>query len=165
MRARISVHEPIDADLDPGAGQLVSQAIDPVPVDGRHPDAHGTSVAYGLRLSSGITSEAHASIPLSPQPKRKSSAFLAEGVRIFDGNPCMGSGVARTATGAHGRLMTRDFRAPRPRDLGPYGCTREFVHVAPEQPPAQAVEGIGFPRLRRAAAATCPCALTRASDR
>ena len=47
------MHEPIDADLDSGAGQLVSQAVDPVPVDGRHPDAQGESVSYRLRLSSG----------------------------------------------------------------------------------------------------------------
>ena len=69
------MHEPIDADLDAGAGHVVPQAVDPVPVDGRDPDAHGTSVAYGLRLSSGGSSEAHASIPLSPQPKPESSAF------------------------------------------------------------------------------------------
>ena len=40
MRAGISVDEPIHSDLDPGAGDMVPQAIDPVPVDGRHPDAH-----------------------------------------------------------------------------------------------------------------------------
>jgi hypothetical protein len=40
MRARIAVDETIHSDLDPRAGDMVPQAIDPVPVDGRHPDAH-----------------------------------------------------------------------------------------------------------------------------
>ncbi len=45
MRARVAMHEPIDADLDAGTGHVVPQAVDQVPVDGRHPDAHGTSVS------------------------------------------------------------------------------------------------------------------------
>ena len=52
MRTRVSMHEPIDADLDAGAGHVVPQAVDPVPVDGRHPDAPWTTVSYGLQLSS-----------------------------------------------------------------------------------------------------------------
>lgn len=86
--------------------------------------------------------------------------------------PCVAvhpqSSALQALGSAHGRLITRDFglqRPPRRADLGPYGCTREFVHVAPEQPPDQAVEGIGFLGFRRAAGATCPYALTRASDR
>jgi hypothetical protein len=31
---------------------MVPQTIDPVPVDGRHPDAHCESVSYRLRVSS-----------------------------------------------------------------------------------------------------------------
>ena len=53
MRTRISVHEPIDADLDAGAGDVVQQAVDPVPIDDRHPDAHRKNVSYRLRLSNG----------------------------------------------------------------------------------------------------------------
>jgi hypothetical protein len=52
MRAGIAVDEPIHANLDPSAGDMLPQAIDPVPVDGRHPDAHGKRVSYRLLVSS-----------------------------------------------------------------------------------------------------------------
>jgi len=91
-------------------GQVVPQAVDPVPVDSRHPAAHGTTAAYGLRKSSGSSSEAHASIPLSPQPKRKSSAFLAEGVGILrgsGGSSVRGAGVGREPDRALTKMVKR----------------------------------------------------------
>jgi hypothetical protein len=39
--------------LDPRTRDMIPQAIDPVPVDGRHPDAHTESVSHGLRESMG----------------------------------------------------------------------------------------------------------------
>jgi hypothetical protein len=52
MRAGVAVDGPIHANMDPRAGDMVPQTIDPVPLDGRHPDAHGERVAYRLRVSS-----------------------------------------------------------------------------------------------------------------
>jgi len=59
MRAGIAVDEPIHANLDPGAGDMVPQAIDPVPVDGRHPDAHGHTVSHRRRKSTVSVSPWH----------------------------------------------------------------------------------------------------------
>ncbi len=52
MRSGIAVSQPVNPDLDPRANPVVSQAVDPVPVDRRHPDAHAGIVSYRLRLSS-----------------------------------------------------------------------------------------------------------------
>jgi len=44
--------------------------------------------------------KALASIPLSPQPKRKSSAFLAEGDRFLRGGPVGGGEAVRWGSSA-----------------------------------------------------------------
>jgi len=70
---------------------------------------------WGLRLGGTcrgrrVRSEAHASTPLSPQPKGKSSAFLAEGVGILrgsGGSSVRGAGVGREPDRALTKMVKR----------------------------------------------------------
>ena len=54
MLPGVSVYESVDAHLNPSAGHLILESIDPVSIDLGHLYTHAHSVSYGLHLSRWI---------------------------------------------------------------------------------------------------------------